>query len=191
MFHARESCRAIIVARTEEFRMNPHSFLSRHWRVLLALAALMTLIGLNKARVVKADDAAAPAAPAGTGYPGIQAPSTQNSPDAPAGYAVAASTDVGKAWVTKKAGITTVAAALETTLHDLSAFFRNKPVIKGAFEDTKDHRSGAASFTAILGGQGVVGLATCRLGDNEAKISVTYCLASATPADWAKLNVAA
>ncbi|MGA2441774.1 MAG: hypothetical protein ABSH08_12515 [Tepidisphaeraceae bacterium] len=113
------------------------------------------------------------------------------SSGAPAGYGIAASTDAGKAWVTKKPGITTVTAALEATLPDLSAFFGGKLVIQGAFEDTKDHQSGGASFTATLASQPIVGLITCKLGDNEAKISVTYCLASATPADWAKLNAAA
>jgi len=117
--------------------------------------------------------------------------STPASTNAPAGYGIAAATDAGKAWVTKKPGITTVAAALEATLPDLDTFFGSKLAIQGAFEDTKDHQSGAASFTATLAGQPIVGLITCKLGDNEAKISVTYCLASATPANWAKLNAAA
>jgi len=115
----------------------------------------------------------------------------EHSTDAPAGYSVAVATDAGKAWVTKKPGITTVAAALAATLPDLTKFFGGKPVIKGAFEDTKDHQSGAASFTDTFASQPIVGLVTCKLGDNEAKISVTYCLATATGADWAKLNAEA
>jgi len=117
--------------------------------------------------------------------------STPASSNSPAGYGIAAATDAGKAWVTKKPGITTVTAALEATVSDLSTFFGGQLVVKGAFEDTKDHQSGAASFTATLAGQPIVGLITCKLGGNEAKISVTYCLASATAADWAKLNSAA
>ncbi|MGD0390416.1 MAG: hypothetical protein ABSC42_15840 [Tepidisphaeraceae bacterium] len=130
--------------------------------------------------------------PANPLNPNPQAPdSTPASSNAPAGYGLAAATDAGKAWVTKKPGITTVTAALEATLPDLATFFGSKLAIQGAFEDTKDHQSGAASFTATLAGQPIVGLITCKLGDNEAKISVIYCLASATPADWAKLNTAA
>jgi hypothetical protein len=115
-------------------------------------------------------------------------PVGKDIPVGPAGYANAASTDVGKIWVVKKPGITTVSAALEASLRDLSTFFGNRPVIKGAFEDTKDHQSGAASFTATMAGQPIVGLLTCKLGGNEAKMSVTYCLASATQDDWKKLN---
>jgi hypothetical protein len=124
--------------------------------------------------------------------PGTPAPNQDSSnKNAPAGYVVAAATDKGKAWVTKKPGITTVAAGLEAVIPDLSTFFGSNIVIKGAFEDTKDHLSGAASFTGTFGGQPVVGLITCRLADNEAKISVTCCLASASQADWAKLNTSA
>src|SRR5579872_22996 len=118
-------------------------------------------------------------------------PSASDSSNAPPGYSVAASTDVGKAWVTKKSGITTVTAALEATFSDLAKFFNSRIVIKGAFEDTRDHLSGAASFTSTFAGQPIVGLVTCKIEGSEDKMSVTYCLASATPADWAKLNTAA
>jgi hypothetical protein len=130
--------------------------------------------------------------PANPPNPNPQSPdSTPATSNAPAGYGTAAATDAGRAWVTKKPGITTVTAALEATVSDLATFFGGKLAIRGAFEDTKDHQSGAAAFTATLAGQPIVGLITCKLGDNQAKISVTYCLASATPADWAKLNAAA
>ncbi|MGD0768267.1 MAG: hypothetical protein ABSB42_08740 [Tepidisphaeraceae bacterium] len=130
--------------------------------------------------------------PANPPNPNPQPPdSPPASSGAPAGYGIAAATDSGKAWVTKKPGLTTVTAALEATLPDLRAFFGGNLVVQGAFEDTRDHQSGGASFTATLAGQPIVGLITCKLGDNEAKISVTCCLASATPTDWAKLNAAA
>jgi hypothetical protein len=113
------------------------------------------------------------------------------STDAPPGYSTAAATSAGCAWVAQKSGITTVADAIGATIADLAKFLGNNPTISGAFEDSKDNQSGGASFTATAGGQQIKGLIICQLASNVAKISVTYALASATPADWAALNTAA
>jgi hypothetical protein len=126
--------------------------------------------------------------------PPSAAPSAAAAPisaAAPDGYSTAAATAAGRAWVTQKQGITAVGDAIGATVADLSKFLGNNPTISGAFEDSKDNQSGGASFTATAGGQPIKGLIICQLANNTAKISVTYALASATPADWAALNTAA
>ena len=128
-------------------------------------------------------------APANPLSPNIPPPeAAPASSDAPAGYSVAVATDAGKAWVTKKPGIIAVAPAMEATLSDLTKFSGANPSSRAHFEDTKDHQSGAASFTGTFAAQPIVGLVTCKLGDDEAKICVTYCSPPRRAADWAKLN---
>jgi hypothetical protein len=107
-----------------------------------------------------------------------------------AGYRVIATTDTGKALSSQKPQATSVQSALESTFPDLARYFDGRPAISGAFEDSKDHRSGGASFAAKLKGQPVKGFVSCKLGDKGAEVGVVYCRADAPRAEWDKLMTA-
>ncbi len=102
-------------------------------------------------------------------------------------YLVVASTDSGKALSVQKAKATSVQAALEATFPDLAKYFDGRPTITNAFEDTRDHKSGGASFTAKLNGQPVKGLVSCRIGEKGAAVALVYCNANAPAEEWNKL----
>ena len=106
----------------------------------------------------------------------------------PKGYSVVIATDSGKKLVAHKAEAKSVAAALGSSLQDLSGWFDSRPATKGAFVDAKERRQGGAPFTAKLKGQPVKGLVSCVLGENGADITVTYSRADAPASDWAKLS---
>jgi hypothetical protein len=109
---------------------------------------------------------------------------------APAGYSVVTSTDYGKAFTTRKEQATSVQSALESTFPDLARYFGARPAVVGAFEDSKDHRSGGASFTAKLNGQPVRGFVSCTVADKGATVAVVYCRTDAPPTEWNKLTTA-
>ena len=119
------------------------------------------------------------------------APSARPSADALAGYTTVTTTDAGKALSVQKPGAASVQTALESTFHDLGRYFDARPSTSGAFEDSQDHKSGGASFTAKLNGQAVKGFVSCKLGDKGAIVAVIYCRTDAAPAEWNKLVSAA
>ena len=94
--------------------------------------------------------------------------------DAPAGYAVVTTTDYGQALFAQKP--------------DLAGYFDARPVVKGAYEDSKTHQSGGAIFTATLKGQPMKGVISCKLLDKGAAITVIYCRIDTPQAEWAKLS---
>jgi hypothetical protein len=111
-----------------------------------------------------------------------------NPAGAPKGYSVAVATDAGKKLVAHKAEAKSVAAALSSSLQDLSRWFDARPVAKAAFADAKEQRRGGAPFTATLKGKPVKGLVYCVTDDRGADITVTYCRADAPASEWSQLS---
>ena len=116
--------------------------------------------------------------------------SAASANDLPAGYSVVTSTDFGKALFAQKSDATSVTTALQSTLPDLAEYFDNRLTIKGAYEDSKTHQSGGAVFTAVLSGQPMKGVISCKLVDKGAAVTVIYCHVDAPQAEWAKLTTA-
>ncbi len=110
---------------------------------------------------------------------------------APPGYDVVSASDAGQALTVQKPNATSVQSALESTLSDLTRSLGDRPKVTSAFEDTRDRRSGGASFAARLDGHPIKGLLSCKLGDKGATVAVIYCRADATAAEWNKLASAA
>ncbi len=136
---------------------------------LLAVITPLSILGCDKSSAPAA--AATPAA----------------SSDAPAGYTVEISTDIGKSLVTKKPNVTSVMAALLATFPDLQIYFGNQPTIGSAYQDAHDPSSGGATFGATYQGQPVRGIVSCKLHDGGASISVIFGHTNAPKADWEKL----
>jgi hypothetical protein len=107
--------------------------------------------------------------------------------DAPAGYTVVTTTDSGKALTASKPDAANVLAAMKSVFPDLEKFFGARPEILGAYENTRDHRSGSATFAVNQNGHPLKGLVSCKVGDHGASVAVVYCRADATPAEWKKL----
>jgi hypothetical protein len=82
----------------------------------------------------------------------------------------------------------TLKAALQATLPELAHYFDGRPKIVRGYQDTRDPNHGGVSFTASLQGQAVNGLVACKLSAGGSAITVLYCKAGATAADWAKLK---
>ena len=106
----------------------------------------------------------------------------------PAGYAVVNSTDSGKALSAQKDGASSIQAALEATLSDLTGYFGGKPTIGAAYQDAKDPKSGGATFSSTLNGQAVKGIISCKLNEKGAAVAVIYASANTSKADWDKLT---
>jgi hypothetical protein len=113
---------------------------------------------------------------------------SSGSSGALAGYAVVTSTDSGKALAIEKDGASTVQAALEATLPDLTSYFGVKPTIGSAYQDAKDPKSGGATFSSTLNGQPIKGIISCKLNDKGASVAVVYASANASKADWDNLT---
>lgn len=108
--------------------------------------------------------------------------------DEPAGYTVVATTNSGKSLTVQKADATSVRAALEATFPDLARYFGERPAIAVAYEDSKDHKSGGATFTAKLNGQPIRGFVSCKLAEQGgATVTVIYGRTDAPKAEWDKL----
>ncbi len=106
------------------------------------------------------------------------------------GYSVINSTDAGKSLSGTKAKATSAQSALEQTFSDLAHYFDARPVVSGAFEDTKEHLTGGASFKAKLKGQDVKGFVSCKPDDQGVAVAVVYCRADAAAGAWDKLTAA-
>jgi hypothetical protein len=129
----------------------------------------------------------APVNPLAAG-PGVSSSANSEAGTLPAGYSVVQTTDAGRAMAAHKGDATAVMMALQETMVDLVHYFDGRPTIVKAYEDTADQSSGGVSFTAMLKGQAVAGLASAKLvAGNGAAVAVLYCNANATAADWAKL----
>src|ERR1700722_7250394 len=79
-----------------------------------------------------------------------------NAPDSTnplSAYTVEVSTNCGQSLIAHKPDATTVDAALQSTVHDLAAYFGANPAIGSAFQSAKDPNSGGATFSATLNGQ--------------------------------------
>jgi hypothetical protein len=100
---------------------------------------------------------------------------------------VVTETDSGKSLLTQKENATTVQAAFEATIPDLTRYFGTKPKIGRAVESVTDHKSGRATFTATFNGQPIHGFISCQLADKGAAIAVVYCRTDAPITDWYKL----
>ena len=106
---------------------------------------------------------------------------------APPGYRVVNASPFGQAISIRKAGIASVRAGLIATFRDLSRFFGSKPTVKAAYEDSRDHRSGGASFVANVRGWPVKGNVFCRLGPKGAVVAVVYGRPDTPPEEWRRL----
>jgi hypothetical protein len=141
----------------------------------------MTLVSGGKTYTLQR--ASAPANP-------LANPAGAAEPVGIAGYSVVNSTDFGKAMFTHIADAPTVTAALSASINDLSHYFDSRPDIKGGYEDSKNHQSGGAVFTATLKGQAMKGVISCKLQEKGAGVTVVYCRVDAPQAEWAKLSTA-
>jgi hypothetical protein len=112
------------------------------------------------------------------------------TPEPIPGYSVITSTDFGKSLYCQKPAAASVTAALQSALPDLGHYFDGKPALKGAYEDSKSHQSGGAVFAAMLKGQAVKGVLSCKLTDKSAAVTVVYCRADAPQSEWSKLTTA-
>jgi hypothetical protein len=124
-----------------------------------------------------------------TASPGVDGSgSTDSAVEAsmPPGYLLAAASEAGKRLVAHKEAVTTVKAALETALKDLSVHFDAKPAARGAFTDARNQRWGGAPFEAKLKGRPIKGLVLCSVGEHGTDLAVAYCRADAPASEWAK-----
>jgi hypothetical protein len=141
-----------------------------------------------------ADAPAAPANPLTAAPPPADKPAAppQQAPtaDGPAGYTIVNATDAGKAMSAQKPDADSVQAALESAFADLAQYFGSKLAIKNGFVDSRDRKSGGASFASNFNGQDIKGFVSCKLGDKGATVAVIYCRADATPDQWSKLSSA-
>lgn len=121
--------------------------------------------------------------------PGVAAPNAvAPSVPAPVGYRVVTASAFGQAISTQKPGARSVRAALMAVVRDLSEFFGSRPVIRSAYEDVRDHRSGGASFTADVRGWPVKGLLLCKLVRKGAAVAAIYGRPDMPPEEWQRLN---
>jgi hypothetical protein len=108
--------------------------------------------------------------------------------DAPPGYTIVTKTDAGQAMSAQKADANSVQAALEATFADLAQYFGSRLSISNGFEDSRDHKSGGASFASNFNGAAVKGFVSCKLGEKGAIVAVIFCRADAMPDQWSKLS---
>ncbi len=147
-----------------------------------AVAAGSSSAGTSPAAAAKPPGSAAKAS--ATKAPAAAAKATG---DALAGYAVVNTTSYGKALTAERPGTASVRDGLSAALRDLTRYFANRPTLRGAYEDQRDHRSGAAVFTALHEKKPVKGIVFCKLEAKGAKIGVVYARADTPPKEWNKL----
>jgi hypothetical protein len=122
--------------------------------------------------------------------PAADQPTAAPTADAPPGYKLVNATDAGKAMSAQKPDAASVQAALESTFADMATYFGNKLSIKNGFVDSRDQKSGGASFLSTYNGQPVKGFVSAKLADKGAIIAVIFCRADATPEQWSRLSSA-
>ncbi len=106
---------------------------------------------------------------------------------APTGYKVVNLNFYGKALLAEKVKATSVPTALRASLTDLTKFFGTKPTLGKVYEDSRDHRMGAADFAVTWQGQAFRGLLLTRLRPGGAKVLAIYSRSDTPRARWAEL----
>jgi hypothetical protein len=96
-------------------------------------------------------------------------------------YRVVNATEFGKAFVTQRNDAKSVKSALELTRGDITQYFGVAP---SAYADSKDPRSGGATFLVNARGVSMKGLVTCKVGDKSTQVAVIFIRADAPPAEW-------
>jgi hypothetical protein len=175
------------------FVANGHPF---GFQATLSGQSLTLVTGATTYHLAKLPDSANPLAVSPTpgtdaGAPAASSAAGNNGDvpgDVPQGYTVAASTESGRVMLASKPPFGSLAAALQATMPELAHYFDGRPKIIRGYQDTKDPNHGGVSFTATLKGQPVNGLVACKLTAQASAITVVYCKAGATAADWAKLR---
>ena len=106
----------------------------------------------------------------------------------PAGYQVVNATPLGRALSAQKPGVTTVRAALMAAFRDLTKLYGVRPTVASAYEDSRDHRSGNATFFANVGGWPTKGVVFCKIDRKRAILAVIYGRSDMSPAEWSRLS---
>jgi hypothetical protein len=107
--------------------------------------------------------------------------------EAPPGYQLVNVTPLGRSFATQKPGVASVQQALQSTLRDLARYFGARPIVRKAYEDTRDRHSGGAAFFVTTGGVPVKGLVFCKVGPRGASVAVVSARADASAAEWRRL----
>jgi hypothetical protein len=106
---------------------------------------------------------------------------------APPGYQLVNIRPAGRSFATTKPGVASVPVALRAALRDLTGYFGARPIVRRAYEDTRDHHSGGAAFSVTYSGAAVKGLIFCRLGPRGASIAVVAARVEVSAAEWRRL----
>ena len=106
----------------------------------------------------------------------------------PPQYRTVNETRFGKAWVAQRQDAPTVADAVRLTLADAAAFFGTRPKLWRAYEDSRTHRSGGATFTVDAEGGAVNGWMTCEVGSGGTNVAVAVIRANAPRGEWQRLT---
>ncbi len=105
----------------------------------------------------------------------------------PPQYRAVNETRFGKAWVAQRQDAPTVAEAVRLTLADAAVFFGTRPKLGRAYEDSRTHRAGGATFTVDVKGGAVNGWMTCEVGSGATKVAVAVIRADAPRGEWQRL----
>ena len=106
----------------------------------------------------------------------------------PAGYQVVNATPLGRALSAQKPGVTTVKAALLAAFRDLTKLYGVRPTVASAYEDSRDHHSGNATFFANVGGWPTKGVVFCKIDRKRAVLAVIYGRSDMSPGEWTRLS---
>jgi hypothetical protein len=102
-------------------------------------------------------------------------------------YRTVQATEFGKSLLAERTDAKSLTAALQLTLDDLTQYFGAAPSVFKAFADSKDARSGGATFIVAAQGGTVKGLVTCQVGEAKTRVAVTYIRADAPAGEWGRL----
>ncbi len=109
----------------------------------------------------------------------------------PPAAAELARTATGRTLVLAQPTATTAQAALDAVLPNLPAAVGGAVAVTGRFADTRSGDRGGASFTAVVHGRPVHGVAFCgRSTDGGEEVAVAYAATDAPPAEWQTLTAA-
>ncbi|MGZ6071044.1 MAG: hypothetical protein ACXWK8_07485 [Myxococcaceae bacterium] len=102
-------------------------------------------------------------------------------------YRTVNASQYGKAVVTERTDARNLRTALQLTQADITRYFGAPPTVFSAFADSKDPRSGGATFRVVSGGVESRGLVTCSVGDTSTRVAVTWIRSDAPAGEWARL----
>lgn len=105
----------------------------------------------------------------------------------PPDYRTVNSTRYGMSVVTERHDARTLRAALQLTQADITRHFGAPPSVFSAFADSKDPRSGGATFRVVSHGAESRGLVTCLVADSGTRVAVTWIRSDAPAGEWAHL----